>query len=103
MEKGINVEENKEEENKTIGFGDFVEIEMKSYGVPNEIYIHKVITRYKSNTWVDIPVKSPATETMHKEIEEVVDCICCGVVERDVFAYRVKDVKFAPRGKKNII
>lgn len=45
-----------------INFGDFVDIEMLRHGVPNEIYHWKVINTYKSNAWVEVPVKEPAME-----------------------------------------
>lgn len=76
-------------------FGDYVHIEMKRYGCPNEIYCHKVINRLKSNTWVDIPVQSPATEIIHSEIEDVISCITCGVEEIEVLKYRIKDIQEA--------
>jgi len=87
------MEESRIMTDKKIQFGDYVEIEMKRYGVPNEGYIHKVIGRLKSNSYVDVPVQSPATEILHDEIVEVVACICCGVEEREVLYYRLQDVK----------
>ena len=74
-------------------FGDYARIEMKRYGVKNEIYLHKVIGALSSNGYVDVPVHTPATETLHDEVVPVVACICCGVSEREVLRYRVKDVK----------
>jgi len=73
-------------------FGDYVRIEQKRYGVPNEIYDHKVVARLVSNAWVDVPVQSPAKESLHDECVEVVACICCGVQETDVRKYRLSDV-----------
>ncbi len=74
-------------------FGDYVEIEQKRYGVCNELYLHKVIGQFKSNTFVDVPVQSPRTETIHtKEFVQVVACICCGVDETKVLKYKVEDV-----------
>lgn len=74
-------------------FGDYVRIEMKRYGCPNEIYIHKVIGTLRSNAWVDVPVQSPATETVHTHSEDVVACVCCGVCERNILRYRAIDCK----------
>jgi hypothetical protein len=78
-----------------IGFGDYVEIEQKRYYRANEMYLHKVINTLNSNSWVDVPVQTPETETLHevKELEPVVSCICCGVQETEVRKYRIKDVK----------
>ena len=74
-------------------FGDYVEIEQKRHQSKNEMYLHKVIDTSVCNSWVDVPVQSPATEALHKEMVPVVRCICCGICETEVLAYRVKDVK----------
>ncbi|MEJ0625096.1 hypothetical protein WDU42_19365 [Klebsiella pneumoniae] len=80
--------------NKTeFKFGDYAIIEQKRHGVPNEMFVHKVIDQLCSNTWVDVPVQSPATETMHDEMEDVCLCICCGVDQTEVRRYRVKDMR----------
>lgn len=80
--------------NKTeFKFGDYAIIEQKRHGVPNEMFVHKVIDQLRSNTWVDVPVQSPATETMHDEMEDVCLCICCGIDETEVRRYRVKDMR----------
>jgi hypothetical protein len=76
----------------SVDFGDFGIIEMKRYGVPNEFYIHKVIGCLKSNSYVDVPVQSPARETLHLGIVAVVACVCCGVSEREILRYRECDV-----------
>lgn len=79
--------------NKTeFKFGDYAIIEQKRHGVPNDMFVHKVIDQLRSNTWVDVPVQSPATETMHDEMEDVCLCICCGIDETEVRKYRVKDM-----------
>ncbi|EKM7512156.1 hypothetical protein [Klebsiella aerogenes] len=74
-------------------FGDYAIIEQKRHGVPNEMFVHKVIGQLRSNSWVDVPVQSPATETLHDEMEVVCWCICCGVDEAEVRAYRVNDLQ----------
>jgi hypothetical protein len=76
-----------------VGFGDYVRIEQKRHGVENEMYLHKVIGTLRSNAWVDVPVQSPATETIHDHSEAVVACVCCGVCERDILRYRASDCK----------
>lgn len=75
-----------------IDFGDYAEIEQKRYGAKNEMYLHKVIRTLSSNTYVDVPVQCPATETNHPEVVPVVACICCGVMETEVRKYRLEDV-----------
>lgn len=77
---------------KDIDFGSYVQIEQKRYGVKNEKYTYKVIGKLQSNTWVDVPVQIPAIETIHKEMAEVVQAICCGVDETEVLKYRVEDL-----------
>ena len=74
-------------------FGDYVEIEQKRYQTKNEMYLHKVINTSVCNSWVDVPVQSPATEVLHIESMPVVRCICCGICEDEVRAYLVRDVK----------
>jgi hypothetical protein len=74
-------------------FGDYVSIEQKRFGVENEHFCHKVIGTSQSNYWVDVPVRTPLVEEIHDTIEDVVSCICCGVVERDVRHYRLCDVE----------
>lgn len=74
-------------------FGDYAIIEQKRHGVPNEMFVHKVIDQLRSNTWVDVPVRSPATETMHDKMEDVCLCICCGIDETEVRRYRVRDMR----------
>lgn len=75
-------------------FGDYALIEMKRHGVPNEIYTHKVVGTYQSNTWVNVPIQSPPTAVIHKgEMEAVARVIVCGVSENKVYTVRVADIK----------
>lgn len=76
-----------------LDFGDYVLIEMKRHGVPNEKYLHKVIGVSKTNYYVNVPVQSPAREEIHSESEDVVSCVCCGIDETIVLKYRIKDVQ----------
>ena len=82
-----------EENNKKLDFGDFCTIEQLRYGVENEHYVHKVIGRLKSNSWIDIPVKWDSKEVIHDNMEDVIACVCCGVDERKIFRYKLSDVK----------
>ncbi len=74
-------------------FGRYCSIEMKRYGVPNELYQHKVIGSFRSNAWVDVPIQTPATVTTHDRSEEVINVISCGVSEETVYRVRLQDVK----------
>jgi hypothetical protein len=84
-------------EKTDIDFGDYCYIEQKRFGVENEQYLHKVIGRLRSNSWVDVPVYTPATQTIHDTTEEVVGAIMCGVDETRVLRYRLKDIKMRDR------
>lgn len=75
-----------------LNFGDKVYIEQKRHIGDNEMYIHKVIGKLRSNTFVDTPVQSPAKEVIHQEMEDVLRCICTGIDEYVVLKYRTKDV-----------
>lgn len=81
------------EQTNKFEFGDYALIEQKRFGVPNELFTHKVIATLRSSTWVDVPVKSPAKEVIHDEMEDICLCICCGVDETKVHRYRVKDMR----------
>lgn len=78
-------------------FGDYAIIEQKRHGVPSEMFVHKVIGIRRSNSWVDVPVQSPATETLHRGMEVVCLCICCGIDETKVRQYRVQDMRRSSR------
>lgn len=78
-------------------FGDYAIIEQKRHGVPSEMFVHKVIGIRRSNSWVDVPVQSPATETLHRGMEVVCLCICCGIDETEVRQYRVQDMQRSSR------
>ena len=83
----------KVKEKSKLGFGDYVEIEQKRFGVDNEMYLYKVIDVSRSNTWVDVPVRAPQKEAIHSEMEMVVRCVCCGICEDEIVTFRIKDVK----------
>ena len=86
-----------------LDFGDYCFIEQKRYGAPNEMYLHKVVGRLNSNSWVDVPVdfaRNALTATVHYErgpaeygLVPVLRCICCGVDETQVVSYREIDCK----------
>ena len=75
-------------------FGDYCMVEMKRYGGPNEWYVYKVIGRLRSNAWVDTPVGWKQERTLHEgDLEEVLNCVCCGVVEDRFIVLRASDCK----------
>lgn len=80
-------------DDKSLKFGDYVLIDMKRYGGSGEKYLHKVIKTLKSNSYVKVPVQSPAREELTNSMEDVVSCICCGVDETVVLKYKISDVQ----------
>ncbi len=83
-----------------LDFGDYCTIEQKRHSVPNEIYVHKVIGRFESNSYVDVPVQSPRKETTHDKVVKIIACITCGVSEKNVLKYKLTDVKLLPQPPK---
>lgn len=85
-------------------FGDIVVIEMKRFGVPNEFYTHKVIGQLRCNVFVDVPVQSPPTETLHAgEMADAVRCVVEGIDETVVRKYRVSDVRIVRRNSHDAL
>ena len=80
-------------ESKIPEFGEYVTIEQKRYGGPNEMYKYKVVGDLHSNTYVNVPVQSPEEEETHMDVKHVVACICCGVDETKVSKFKIEDVK----------
>lgn len=76
--------------------GDHCLIEQQRYAGPNEMYLHKVIGTVKSNFYVDVPVETPRTETIHNHVVDVVSCVCCEIDERHAFRYCLSDVQTQP-------
>lgn len=74
-------------------FGEYVTVEQKRYGVPNEWFVHKVVGMLESNSWVDVPAEAGIGPTLHDTTEPVVQVICCGIDESKVVRYRAADCK----------
>lgn len=76
-----------------IDFGDYVLIEQKRYGVPNEMFQFKVIGSFKSNTYCDVPMDAgDHDQKWHPEVVGVLNVICCGIDETKVDTVRKSDV-----------
>lgn len=90
-----------------IDFGDYVEIEMYRYGVPNEFYLHKVIGAYQSTHYAKVPIQQGITGTGTESVpggnglEEVLNVVCCGIDEKEIFVVRKSDVRKV-RGHTNV-
>ncbi len=82
-----------------LAFGHYCWIEQYRYRAEgNEIYQYKVIGQLKSNSYVNVPVRSGTghygdEELLHDEVVPVVACICCGVGETKVRKFRLTDVR----------
>lgn len=79
---------------KPLEFGDYVSIEQKRYGAPNEFFTYKVIgADGLSNHYRETPVDArEPDEVSGGGMHPVVRVICCGVVEDKVEVFRVSDV-----------
>lgn len=78
-------------------FGMYCRIEQLRFGVPNEMYLYKVVASLRSNCWCEVPYKTASKEMLHDSIEDCVLAICCGIDETEVLRFRVSDVEFVPK------
>lgn len=78
-------------------FGRYCRIEQLRYGVPNEMFLYKVVASLRSNCWCEVPYKTASKEVRHDSIEDCVLAICCGIDETEVLRFRAADVEFVPK------
>lgn len=82
-----------------INFGDYVEIEIHRYGVPNEFHLHKVIGAYQSTHYAKVPIQQGITGTGTESVpggngfEVVLSVVRCGIAEKEIFVVRKSDVR----------
>jgi len=77
-----------------IDFGDYVLIEQKQYGAPNEMFQFKVVGSYQSNSYRDVPMDAvDCDKKFHPHVVDVLHVICCGIDETKVDTVRKADVK----------
>ena len=83
-------------------FGRYCRIEMIRYGVPNEFYIHKIVSQNRTNTFCDVPLRWDSKPEKHEAkegvpfpgcLEEVIWVVQCGIDETKVFPVALKDVE----------
>lgn len=77
-------------------FGRYCRIEQLRFGVPNEMFLYKVVASLRSNCWCEVPYKTASKEVRHDSIEDCVLAICCGIDETEVLRFRMADVEFLP-------
>ena len=77
-------------------FGDYVTLPMKCYGVPNEHFVHEVLSSpFTSNSWRNVPLDArDPEEHPHDTRETVIAVRTQGINSRDaqIFAVRLADV-----------
>ena len=78
-------------------FGRYCRIEQLRYGVPNEMFLYKVVGSLRSNCWCEVPYKTASKEVRHDSIEDCILAICCGIDETEVLRFRAADVEFVPQ------
>ena len=78
-------------------FGRYCRIEQLRYGVPNELFLYKVVASLRSNCWCEVPYKTASKEVRHDSIEDCILAICCGIDETEVLRFRAADVEFVPK------
>ena len=75
-------------------FGSYCYIEQKRYGVPNEKFLYKIIGKFTSNAWSNVPVDANDKEPhIFNHSEEVINVVCCGVCEDKIERYKLSDVE----------
>jgi hypothetical protein len=79
-----------------IDFGDYVEIEQKRYGVPNENFIFKVVGCISSNCFMEVPMQAGVrgNGVPHKHMEHVLRVVQCGIDEEHVVRVKMSDCKY---------
>lgn len=80
-----------------IAYGD------KRYGTVSGVqdyHIYKVIQRFKSNAYCDVPLTYQTEHNcyIHDEIVDVVNVIHCGIDESEVIRVALKDIELIPEG-----
>lgn len=78
-------------------FGRYCRIEQLRYGVPNEMFLYKVVASLRSNCWCEVPYKTASKEVWHDSVEDCILAICCGIDETEVLRFRTADVEFVPK------
>ena len=73
----------------------------KRYGTVSQNYhIYKVIQRFKSNAYCDVPLTYQTEHNcyIHDEVVDVVNVIHCGIDESEVVRVALKDIELIPEG-----
>ena len=69
-------------------FGQYAKIPT---GCSGNLHIYKIITRFHSNWYCDVPIIGLGDSTLHEEVTDVLNVIHCGVDESKVIRVALKD------------
>lgn len=69
-------------------FGQYAKIPT---GCSGDLHIYKIITRFHSNWYCDVPIIGLGDSTLHEEVTDVLNVIHCGVDESKVIRVALKD------------
>ena len=69
-------------------FGQYAKIPT---GRSRDLHIYKIITRFHSNWYCDVPIIGLGDSTLHEEVTDVLNVIHCGVDESKVIRVALKD------------
>lgn len=69
-------------------FGQYAKIPT---GRSEDLHIYKIITRFHSNWYCDVPIIGLDDSTLHEEVTDVLNVIHCGVDESKVIRVALKD------------
>lgn len=75
----------------------------KRYGTVSGVqnyHIYKVIQRFRSNAYCDVPLTYQTEHNcyIHDEVVDVVNVIHCGIDESNVIRVALKDIELIPEG-----
>lgn len=77
-------------------FGQYAKIPT---GHSGDLHIYKIITRFHSNWYCDVPIIGLGDSTLHEEVTDVLNVIHCGIDESKVIRVALKDCEIIENGE----
>lgn len=82
-------------------FGMYVKIPT---GYTREMHVYKVVSRFNSNSYCDVPLVANSKPTLHNDekthpsgyLEDVLNVVHCGIDETNVVRVALKDCEIVP-------
>lgn len=74
-------------------FGRYVRIQTD---FSKTLHIYKVVSRFESNTYCDIPILVSSKEVQHEQVVPVLNVIHCGIDESKVIRVALDDCEIVP-------